>query len=259
MNDFYNTLKTLRKEAGLTQAALAEKLYTSPQTVSRWETGEGEPSLDMLCPLAEILGVSVNRLVSSRVSEAELFDEISDYVAEMDEKDASAGLMMLCRTILRGFHERRFPDIPFGSHKTYSTMWMDSISGIYTDREDTPEMFVLLNRQTTPSGEDLTGLSDVFAALSDKTTLMVIDGIMSGEIDCGNVYDAESLCGLLKLDINDFSAAADGMLRIHVLSELDMHYNNEKVRVYRVHDSSLMRMLVSLAVLKFRRGTDGNY
>ncbi len=80
MNDFYNTLKKLRKEAGLTQAELAEKLYMSPQTESRWETGEGEPSLDMLCPLADILGVSVNRFVNSQVPVSVFFDGIADFV-----------------------------------------------------------------------------------------------------------------------------------------------------------------------------------
>ncbi len=257
MSDFYNTLKKLRKEAGLTQAELAEKLYTSPQTVSRWETGEGEPSLDMLCPLAEILGVSVNRLVNSRVSESELFDEISDYVAEMDEKNASAGLMKLCRTILRGFHNRRFPEIPFGNHTTYSTMHLNSVFGFYADREDTPEMFVLLNRQTTPTGEDLIGLSDVFAALSDKTVLMVIDGIIRKKIVYSKVYDAESLCGLLDIDVKDFADSSERLKEIEVLSEMEMIYNNEKVRVYRVNGS--MNLIMSLAVLMFRRGTDGNY
>ncbi len=54
MNNLGITIKNLRKEAGLTQADLAEKLHISPQTVSRWEIGEGEPSLELACSLAKV-------------------------------------------------------------------------------------------------------------------------------------------------------------------------------------------------------------
>lgn len=41
-------LKTLRKEKGLTQEQLAEILYVSGRTVSRWETGTSMPELGIL-------------------------------------------------------------------------------------------------------------------------------------------------------------------------------------------------------------------
>ena len=40
-------LKELRKEKGLTQEQLAELMYVSDRTVSRWETGSNLPSLDI--------------------------------------------------------------------------------------------------------------------------------------------------------------------------------------------------------------------
>lgn len=40
-------MKELRKEKGITQEALAEILYVSGRTVSRWETGSNMPDLDI--------------------------------------------------------------------------------------------------------------------------------------------------------------------------------------------------------------------
>ncbi len=61
----------LRKEQGLTQQALAEKLYTTNKAVSKWERGVTVPDVSMLIPLAEALDVSVTDLLQgSRLSEA---------------------------------------------------------------------------------------------------------------------------------------------------------------------------------------------
>ena len=56
-------LRTLRKEKGLTQKELAEKLGIVPKTVSKWETGHGFPDVAMLSALADILGVSEKSLL----------------------------------------------------------------------------------------------------------------------------------------------------------------------------------------------------
>ena len=45
MKDFCEIFKALRKEKGLTQDQIAEILGTSPQTISRWETGTSCPAL----------------------------------------------------------------------------------------------------------------------------------------------------------------------------------------------------------------------
>ena len=55
-----------RKELGLSQTELAEKLHVTDKAVSRWETGRGMPSVDTLEPLAEVLGLSVSELLSGK-------------------------------------------------------------------------------------------------------------------------------------------------------------------------------------------------
>ena len=45
----------LRKEQGLTQKQLADRLLVSDKAISRWETGHGMPDLDNLEALAGVL------------------------------------------------------------------------------------------------------------------------------------------------------------------------------------------------------------
>ena len=57
-------LQQLRKEQGLTQEHLGEKLHISGKTISRWETGTYMPPVEMLLALSELYGVSMNELVA---------------------------------------------------------------------------------------------------------------------------------------------------------------------------------------------------
>ena len=61
------TIKRLREEKKLTQAALAEKLGVSDKAVSKWETGKSYPDITLIEPIAATLGVSVVELLSGGV------------------------------------------------------------------------------------------------------------------------------------------------------------------------------------------------
>ncbi len=55
-----------RKNKGLTQLQLAEVLYVSPQTVSKWENGFSEPDSEKLCAMADLFGISLDNLVRAQ-------------------------------------------------------------------------------------------------------------------------------------------------------------------------------------------------
>jgi len=57
-------ISTCRKEKGLTQTQLAEKLNITNRAVSKWETGKSVPDAAIMLDLCEILDVSVNELLS---------------------------------------------------------------------------------------------------------------------------------------------------------------------------------------------------
>ena len=63
-------LVALRKEKGLTQLAVAEKLDVSRQAISRWESGITLPSTDNLKSLSALYGVPVDYLLNSDADSA---------------------------------------------------------------------------------------------------------------------------------------------------------------------------------------------
>ena len=55
-------IAALRKEKHITQTELAEYLYLTPQTVSRWEAGKGTPEISLLPKIASFFGISIDEL-----------------------------------------------------------------------------------------------------------------------------------------------------------------------------------------------------
>ena len=64
-----------RKEKNLTQSELAEKLGVSNRAVSKWENGLNMPDLSLFKPLCEILGISINELMSAEEINEENYRE----------------------------------------------------------------------------------------------------------------------------------------------------------------------------------------
>lgn len=60
---FGTTIASLRRRAGMTQLALAERLGVSDKAVSKWENGQGYPDITLLPTLAEIFCVTIDYLI----------------------------------------------------------------------------------------------------------------------------------------------------------------------------------------------------
>ena len=96
--EFHEKLQELRRQGGLTQQELAERLYVSRTAVSKWESGRGYPSIDSLKAIADFFSVTVDELLST--------NEILT-LAETDGKQKQAnlrglmlGLLDLCMALL---------------------------------------------------------------------------------------------------------------------------------------------------------------
>lgn len=59
-------IAALRKECGMTQEQLGEKVGVTNKTVSRWETGTYLPPADALMNMSALFGITVNELLSGR-------------------------------------------------------------------------------------------------------------------------------------------------------------------------------------------------
>lgn len=68
-------LKELRKDKGLTQKELAEKIGISDKTISKWENGNSFPDTTMLLPLCNVLDVTVNELLTCEKIPPEIYSK----------------------------------------------------------------------------------------------------------------------------------------------------------------------------------------
>lgn len=66
-NEFGKAIVQLRKEKGLTQRELADRLNVSDKAVSRWETGRNYPDIEILQNLAAVLEVPVGDLLQGEL------------------------------------------------------------------------------------------------------------------------------------------------------------------------------------------------
>lgn len=73
------TIKRLRSERGMTQEALAEKLFITRQSVSSWENDRTQPDIEMLGKLSEIFDVSIEELIYGHKRNLTLETKKPDY------------------------------------------------------------------------------------------------------------------------------------------------------------------------------------
>ena len=63
--EFGNKIQKLRKQNNWTQDELAKKLYVSRTAISKWESGKGYPSIDLLKDIAKLFNKTIDELLSS--------------------------------------------------------------------------------------------------------------------------------------------------------------------------------------------------
>ena len=69
--DFNNKLYELRKQKGLSQEELANRLNVSRQTISKWEIGDSAPDLEKLVAISDLFDISLDELVHGKTPEPE--------------------------------------------------------------------------------------------------------------------------------------------------------------------------------------------
>lgn len=77
-NNFSSFIAELRKEQGLTQKELADRVGVSDKAVSKWENGKNYPDIEIMQSLGEIFKVSVSELLQGERLETEAVISISE-------------------------------------------------------------------------------------------------------------------------------------------------------------------------------------
>lgn len=62
---FSNKLKSEREKRGWSQEELAQKLYVSRQSVSKWENGKNYPSIEVIIDLSNLFDITIDALLKN--------------------------------------------------------------------------------------------------------------------------------------------------------------------------------------------------
>ncbi len=84
-----SVIKKYRKEIGLTQEEMANRLGVSTPAVNKWENGNSNPDIELLAPIARLLHISLDTLMSFH--EELTASEIGDMIRQMDDKFEKEG------------------------------------------------------------------------------------------------------------------------------------------------------------------------
>ena len=123
-------LSSARKENGLSQEALAEKLCVSRSAVAKWETDKGTPDIANLKVISKLLNVSIDYLVDDgQTLDVQVIREAYDLSAygkgiRKRKKD---------RVILEKFPDATIHTLLGRQVLTKGEKWVDGLLGFFTD------------------------------------------------------------------------------------------------------------------------------
>jgi len=99
--EFNNKLYQLRKQKGLSQEELANRMNVSRQTISKWEVGDSTPDMEKLIALSDLFEISLDELVLDKApanttecpAKSEIINELKEKLLTSDnKKKAKQGL-----------------------------------------------------------------------------------------------------------------------------------------------------------------------
>lgn len=96
-------IETERKAKKLTQAKLAEKLFVSEKTISKWENGKGIPDTNSLPKLCEIFEITINELLNGeRIKMEDYTNKAEDKLLDIQKTKEESGKRLLLAEIFLG-------------------------------------------------------------------------------------------------------------------------------------------------------------
>ena len=250
----HEQISFLRKQKGLTQEQLANALGVTNQSVSKWESGQCCPDIQLLPAIAELFEVSVDELLgcSSAKGLGDICINIKDYFSALPEKESFENTYRLAALL----HEIAVTDgykkiIPW-QQKDYSTdiisSWGLSVCSEpegSTGRMADSVFFSLGKAFQMPNSSQLYELSIAMERFSDLNVLKTMYALYELTIADFDLY----------VTANDVAAKAQlpSEDTIHALEKLPFTVKEENGELLYRLDGSFCHMPALLTFLfKFR-------
>jgi len=174
------TLRSLRQQKNITQEALANHLGITPQSVGKWERGEGFPDITWLPKIAFYFDVTVDELLG--VGKAKMQERLNAYFAESNvyyqtgENDKNLALW-----------EKAYSEFPNDCEVMESLMFAINREGVYPCPKEKAERIIalgeeILRKSTDPHKREnaIECLCYTYAGIDDEKALHYAN--MSGSI-----------------------------------------------------------------------------
>ena len=87
--DIGSVRKKYRKDIGLTQEEMANRLGVTAPAVNKWENGNSTPDIELLAPIARLLNISLDTLLSFHEKLTDV--EIEEIIRQMDKMFSKEG------------------------------------------------------------------------------------------------------------------------------------------------------------------------
>ena len=134
-------LYNYRKQNGITQTELGERLGVSAKVVSKWETEESLPSTDVLPVIADCLGVSIDELFDRQTKiETDIYKAVNQHFRFIPSSKASAELQHLISYSIEGIAYKHSEEIGCYKPKVLAEIdneWLECIK----NKDSRPQMY----------------------------------------------------------------------------------------------------------------------
>ena len=221
---FADKLKELRKQKGISQEQLAEKIYVSRQAITKWESGNGIPDIENLIAISSLFNESLDSLLSeekSLISKHEfLYESRTEYDLDSPKKiDLRVGLAH--EVIIEKTKDEKIQVLAASNKLCYIAQQV-KVKIV----EDKKRMDVIVNHSADLS--DIAAMENLFirVCIPEK---FVADIELSSELENLKVrdivFDAIEFDGKVK---NAFVTNANGHIELNTNSNVNVEVNGLK-------------------------------
>lgn len=211
----------LRKQKNLTQEELASALGVTNQAVSKWESAQCCPDIQLLPDIAKLFDVSIDELLGYKTADGlgDICLKIKDYFSTLPEKAAFESAYRLASLLHEAAATDGYKNRVFWREKDYSvedvSSWGLSVSSEpegSTGRKNNSIFFALGNGYTPPNGAQLRELKMTLEQFSDLNVLKVLYALYGLTFSDFDLYvTVDDIASAARLKVEDVETAMEYM------------------------------------------------
>ncbi len=234
-------IKKSRLEKNLTQEALAGTVGVSAQAVSKWECGDSIPDGALFVPLADALGVSLDRLFGREaVYETDLYSALFRLISAAPCQKQMEKVREICWQTEKGLfgedaENYRYDPGELSRLGASSSVADDTGFTYISNRRELPFFTVFPEPENGFRGALCydEAYREMFEALSDTSTLKAFFKLFEKPLDF--TFEAEVLAAECGIESESIEKTMGNLVRLRAVYSVDITLNGEKRRLYTVN------------------------